>query len=97
MVLSFCRHALAVDQDGLVYVLVSSRKWRILYFSLHKPCGKKIEWRRKWPNKKEMNVSMEKKACKAKKEKRKKETQQRKKTLAAPTSAHHNLSTCREK
>jgi hypothetical protein len=57
----------------------------------------KIEWRRKWPNKKEMNVSMEKKACKAKKEKRKKETQQRKKTLAAPTSAHHNLSTCREK
>jgi len=28
MVLSFCRHALAVDQDGLVYMLVSSRKWR---------------------------------------------------------------------
>jgi hypothetical protein len=43
--------------------------------------GKKIEWRRKWPNKKEMNVSMEKKACKAKKEKRKKKKPNRERKL----------------
>jgi len=29
MVLSFYRHAAALDQDGLVYMLVSSCWWRI--------------------------------------------------------------------